>query len=206
MLKTEFDKPTVLLVRHGKTAFNKGREEDRLKGTRYDLPLEPEGKREVEKDAKMLAKYDLASLGHSGMKRAKQSAEIISKHTGVEPEAVKQMDPWDVGYLSGQRRSIADARIRYYINHAHKPIPEGEAYQEWYDRFSQALANRLKRAQQTPGKAHVLVTHSCGILAAEAAIRGENPRPHTADMPEPGRVVILEKRNGRWYIDLSPDL
>src|ERR1051325_2875625 len=101
MLKTEFDKPTVLLVRHGKTAFNKGREEDRLKGTRYDLPLEPEGKREVEKDAKMLAKYDLASLGHSEMKRAKQSAEIISKHTGVEPEAVKQMDPWDVGYLSG---------------------------------------------------------------------------------------------------------
>jgi broad specificity phosphatase PhoE len=212
-----FDHPTVLLFRHGKTAFNTGTEEDRLKGTRYNLPLDAEGKREVQRDARILGKYDLVGLDHSALLRARQTAEAIAEETGLTPTSYEGLDPWDVGYLSGQRRSVADARIRYYIQHPHKPVPpDGQAYEDWYAVYSRTLRGALRKAEgaRAPGQSdqyrgRVLVTHSCGILATPHIIRGHEPEavePHTGKVPGPAHLIALAKKNGRWTVEWEPEL
>lgn len=197
--KRPIDKPTVFLTRHGKTAFNKGGEEDRLKGTKYDLPLTSEGQQEAAKDAGILSKYPIASIEHSPMKRAKQTAALIASATGVPSNSNVALDPWDVGFMSGMKRGSAHALVSHYIDHPKATPRDGEPYGDWFDVFGDALASKMKEAEKTPGKAHVIVTHSCGLLAADAIIHGDDPQPHTdGSMPAPGRIVPLVKSGGKW--------
>lgn len=197
----EIDAPTVLLIRHGKTAFNKDGGQDRLKGTKYDLPLTAEGKDEARVDAKTLSDYPIASLRHSPLKRSAQTAEIISRATGVASTEEKGLHPWDVGYLSGQKRDAFRGLIEWFIKHPDRRIRDGESYRDFFDTFGGALSRELARAASDPSKARVLVSHSCGLLAAEAIVNGSEPKPHTGkDMAVPGRIMRITKTNGKWRI------
>ena len=94
----EINNPTVFLVRHGKTEFNKGNdEESRLKGTKFDLPLTDEGHEEAKKAAATIAGYPIASVRHSEMQRSAQTAKHIEDATGQKSTTDQHFDPWDVG-------------------------------------------------------------------------------------------------------------
>jgi len=205
--KKQFEHPTVLLVRHGKTDFNKGEGGGRLKGTKYDLPLNQEGKNEAVQDAARLKKWDIASVEHSPMARSKQTADILGKATGNPPKSNDSLRPWDVGYLSGQKRTDASSRIGYYINHPSRKVPEGESYGDFYDNFTSGLSKKMAQAKKTPGKAHVLVTHSCNVLAGDAMVNDHRPTPHTGSMPDTGRILAVEKGpTGHWRMNQNPNL
>lgn len=196
----EIKRPTVFLCRHGATSFNGNSDsESRLKGTKFDLPITDEGRGEAKKTAKFLAAYPIGSLMHSAMLRSEQTADEIEKAVKVESIEQEALDPWDVGYLSGHTKEDAKARIEYYIKNGHKPIPEGESYEEWFSRFENALVQAMRQAEKEPDKAHVRVSHSCGVMAARSIVNGE---PHQfygeGNTEAPGAVMLIEKRGGRW--------
>src|SRR5271165_1569524 len=191
--------PTVLLVRHGKTAFNKGGDtESRLKGTTYDLPLTDEGHKEAEQAAQHIAQYPVSSVKHSDMQRSSQTAKHIEAATGVNSEPDSSLDPWDVGYLAGHTRDDSKRRIEYYIKNAHKPVPDGESYSDWHDRYASGLASELRAAEKEPTKARVLVSHSCNAMATKSIIKGSDPEFYGETSEKPGGIVKLQKKGGKW--------
>ncbi len=80
MSQRELNGPTVLFVRHGKTAFNQDTDsESRLKGTKYDLPLTDEGHEEAKKAAGVVSQYPVGSIRHSDMQRASQRHSTLNR-------------------------------------------------------------------------------------------------------------------------------
>ena len=193
--------PTVFLVRHGKTEFNQDSDaESRLKGTKFDLPLTAEGHEEAKKAASVLADYPIADVKHSDMLRASQTARHISDAVGVESTKDTHFDPWDVGYLSGHTRADAERRIEYYINHPDKAVPEGEPYGDWHSEYEQGLTKEMKLSEGHPGKARVVVSHSCNAMATKAIVRGDDPQFYGEGGEKPGHITKLEKRGGQWQM------
>ncbi len=203
--KKELEYPTILLPRHQKTKWNKGGDEDRLKGTEFDLPLTSEGQKEAEKLATVLGRYNIKSINRSKMLRNEQSIRPLEETAKIKAAVVLALDPWDIGYLSGHKRTEAEDRIHYYIRHPDKVVPEGQSYNDFWEAFTNFLATEMKYADAEGLR--IDSTHSCDILAAEAFINGEEPRPHVGKMPPPGSITAIEKKHGKWSLrhDWTPE-
>lgn len=192
--------PTVYIVRHGSTSMNQHGSSDRLKGTRFDVPLDAKGREEAKKSASALDGIDIASIKHSPLKRSAQTARAISQATGIESTADKALHPWDVGFMSGQKRDKFKGILEWYIEHPSTVPRDGESYGDWFERFSCALASELAAASRDDG-ARVLVSHSCGLLAAEAVVNGTDPKAHVGtEMARPGNIMRISKSGGKWRI------
>jgi broad specificity phosphatase PhoE len=198
----------VLIVRHPKTAFNKGDDEhSRLKGTEYDLPITDEGRNDfLNKTIPTLLHFPIGSIRHSTMLRTEEPAKLLSQACGVKSVGDKRLDPWPVGYLGGMTRAAARARIEYYIKNPHKVIPGeyGAAYGPWFDSFEDLLAEEMKAAEKEKAsptfKARVLLTHSCDAAAVKSIIDQTGPQFHSEHSEEPGGVMKLEKKGGKWNV------
>lgn len=190
--------PTVLLIEHGDTEFAGSGDADRIHGTKYDLPLTAKGREQMERAAEKIADYEVASFEHSPMLRSKQSAEIISRTIGKKAVPNEALLPWDSGFASGMTHGAAKDLIRYYVQNAHKVIPEGQAYGEWWDTFQRDMTKTLKMAEKTPGQVHVRAVHSSEVTAAPAIIKGDPAQVLDQRLPSSGQVAALEKRGGRW--------
>lgn len=209
----------MLLVRHGKTAFNQGSDEkSRLKGTTFDLPLTDEGHKEAERVANVVSQLPVGAIRHSGMLRSVETAKHIEQATGKQSTEDDGLDPWDVGYLAGHTRAMAKRRIEYYIRNPHKAVPDGTSYDKFFSAYEASLARELKEAekliQYTPiirGQhfpdivarylARVLVTHSCNAAATSAILEGGEPEFHSENLEMPGGILKLEQRGGKWHME-----
>ncbi len=198
-MKTQFDHPTLLLVEHGETEFTGNSDRtDRIHGTKHDLSLTLEGHRQAAAVAEKLKDYDIASLKSSPQARAKETAEHISKETGVPVEEDDDLKPLDAGMLSGMTHENAKRRMEYYVKNPHKEIPGGQAYGEWFDNASNRMARRLKETERTPDRANVDVLHSSEIASMPNIIKGEGPSIWTRQVPGPRRISAVVKRGGKW--------
>lgn len=191
---------TVLLVRHGKTEFNGGDgTEPRLKGTKYDLPLTPEGVREAKKAAAYIATYPVSAIHHSAMLRASQTAKHLSDATGVQSIVAAHLDPLDVGFLSGWTRKMARSPLEFYIRNSHRVIPGSDnSYDDWYNRYETGLLSEMRKASDDPSKARVLVSHSCNAMAAKSIVKGDDHQFYGEHSETPGGVIIIRKSGGKW--------
>lgn len=197
-MKKQFRQPTVLLVEHGSTEFSATGDEDRIHGTRFDLPLTGRGRQEVAPTAKLLADYDIATLEHSPMKRSTETAQIISAAIGVKPVPVEALKPWDSGYASGMTHGAAKDIVEYYVTHPMRAIRDGEPYGEWWDIYSTEMLDTLKRAKETPEQAHVRGMHSSEITAAPAIINGDPADVLEEQLPRAGKISAVMLDGRRW--------
>lgn len=89
---------TLLVVRHGQTAWN---QEERFRG-RADLPLDETGLKEAEMVARRIAAgYRPAAIYTSPLQRAVQTAEIIAQHLGLSAQPHGGLLDLDYGDLTG---------------------------------------------------------------------------------------------------------
>lgn len=190
--------PTILLLEHGDTDFTGVGDADQIHGTKHDRPLIAKGRRQAELAAEKIADYDVASLEHSPMLRSKQTAEYVEKATGVKAVPNEALLPWDSGVISGMTHGAAKEWIAYYVKNPGKVIREGEAYGDWWDKFSKGLRVKMKEAEKTPGQVHVLGVHSSEVTAAPAIIKGDPAQVLNERLPGSGQIAALEKKGGRW--------
>src|SRR5215471_3245419 len=136
--KKQFEYPTLLLVEHGSTDYtNEDPSQDRIHGTKFDLPLTWEGHRQSAAVSERLAPFDIASLRTSPQKRAQETAAHIGEAIDREPEVDEGLKPLDSGYLSGMTHAAAKRRIEYYVRNPDKQIPGGQRYGDWWDTASE---------------------------------------------------------------------
>jgi alpha-ribazole phosphatase len=131
----------LILVRHGEP-------EEAARGRCYgklDVGLAHVGREQVERVASMLASSDLTALYASPRRRSLESARIVGRPHGLEPEVVEALAEIDFGLFEGM--AYDEAALTYpdvYRTWMERPtevvFPGGESFARMRDRVSGALA------------------------------------------------------------------
>lgn len=140
---------TVMIIRHGATNLNdEDVSVDRIRGW-TDVPLSDAGEKEAERLGRELMNRDELPqvLVTSDLKRARNTAKIISKITGIEiAEVSKSFRPWDVGEYAGELSNVAIPIIgNYAVNKPDEKIPGGESFNSFRQRFLAGLKEALAK-------------------------------------------------------------
>jgi broad specificity phosphatase PhoE len=171
------NKAKIVIIRHGSTKLNS---EDKIRGW-MDLPLDEKGKEEAEKMAKDLKNINLDCLIASDMKRCIQTAEIISDIAGVPIEGVTEaFRPWNVGIHQGKLAEKVIPEMKEYAEEKpNTPIPEGESFNKFKNRFLNGL---MKVQKEFKGKKVGIVTHHRGDRIFAAWEKAGMPKDKDVDL------------------------
>ena len=159
---------TIYLVRHGETPLTPFR---KFSG---DGPLNPaltaKGLLEADLVAQEIAKIQPDALITSPLQRTRQTAEIISKATGL-PVSVDAIwtecsfGVWDGMSIDEVREAFPEEYAHWLASTSYAP-PEGESYES---AMARALQGLLSLVDEYPGKKVCVVTHNGIIKTALAA-------------------------------------
>lgn len=152
----------IILVRHGRTAWNAGEGQDpRFRGI-IDLPLADSGVEQARTTAQRLAGIPLAAVYTSPLQRAVHTAQIIAQPHVLVALPLASLTSMNYGDWAGQ--SIVHVARHWpdlYRQWRHDPfsiqIPGGETLSDLRGRAMAALDKAL--AQHSDGETIALVTH-----------------------------------------------
>lgn len=163
--------PTLLLIRHGQTAWNADR---RVLG-RTDLPLDEVGLGQAAALAGVLG--PVHTLWSSPLSRARQTAAALHPSCAPAPAAVDDdLTEMDQGELDGCGEAELRARFgsilsRWRDDPADLRLPGGETMSEVQVRGLRALGRIA--AASAPGSRVAVVTHQLVLSSVLCALRGE---------------------------------
>lgn len=191
----------VVLVRHGRTAWNRER---RFLGL-TDLPLDDHGAREARALGRALGR-PFARVYSSPLARAWQTARELHP----EPVPVEDLRELAHGDLEGLRAAEAMGRYpaffaRWADDPGHTSVPGGESLGACRDRAFAALT-RLAGAH-APGEVVAAVSHQLVIAGLTCTLAGEDLREWTSHGVGNARASVVSWREGRWELvarDWSP--
>jgi probable phosphoglycerate mutase len=173
---------TILLIRHGETAWNAER---RLQG-HLDIPLNTEGERQAAQLGAALAGEEIDHVLSSDLGRARQTAEAVLRARGTtDLQCDPQLRERCYGGFEGLLYSEIEARFpvefaAWQGRNVDATLPpgknQGESFREFYDRVTTAI---LAHAARHPGQTLALVAHGGVLECAYRAALGlslETPR------------------------------
>lgn len=160
----------ILLIRHGATRLNNDDTSvDRIRGWK-DIPLSDDGRKEAKRLGPIVAKHDPDVLYASDLHRARETAAIICEHTSVKCEKpTKDFRPWDVGEFAGQKSAEAAPKLcKYAEDKPDTPVPGGESFNSFRDRFFGGLRKALEKHDGLVG----IVSHHRAERLLKAWVKG----------------------------------
>lgn len=151
----------IYLVRHGETEWNALM---RYQG-QTDVPLSENGRRQARLLAQRLAGEEFRGFYASDLKRAYETATIISSYHGMEVEAVPELRELNFGAWEGLtageiKKLFADEVKRWWESPLSTRIPGGETLAEMVERSVGAI----KRIVETHGEGNVVVVAHGGAI------------------------------------------
>ncbi|HKS28828.1 MAG TPA: histidine phosphatase family protein [Pyrinomonadaceae bacterium] len=168
------DSTRIFLVRHGQS---QGNAEGRF-GGHTATPLSPRGRRQSEAAARTLASEKITAIYSSDLLRAVQTAEPLSRLTGLEVRSTSAFRERGVGVLEGLTFEEAAAQhpeqyaalIQRDFEHV---ILGGESYRQMLDRAAAELDHAIERHRggricvfSHTGTICILTLHLMGALDA----------------------------------------
>lgn len=153
--------PTILLVRHGETDWNRS---GRVMGDQ-PIPLNRNGERQAQACAEALSRTPLAGIFTSPVLRALQTAEILRRPHGLSLHHLPGLSEIGVGdWINRYWRDFADdpAKRDWYTHPEHARPSGGETLREVQSRAVAALEQAIDNAQEAP---YVFVSHADVIRA-----------------------------------------
>jgi probable phosphoglycerate mutase len=165
---------TILLIRHGETAWNAAR---RLQG-HSDIALNDEGLRQADALGRALALEPLAGVIASDLERARQTAQAVADHHGIDLRIDSQLRERCYGGFEGlPYAQIAKIYPEHYAAWQARDIdalmPPGErtaeSFRQFFVRSTAAIAHW---AGQYPGRTIAIVAHGGVLECACRAARG----------------------------------
>ncbi|KAL3133635.1 hypothetical protein ABBQ32_008150 [Trebouxia sp. C0010 RCD-2024] len=156
---------TVLLVRHGETAWNL---QHRLQGQcEEDPPLNATGKQQAQALAERLSTEPVAAIYCSDLQRTVQTAQTVSdKLQGHQIVPVKELRERHLGVLEGLTRS--QAALQYpndFANLSGAPGAKPQGGESQSEVGARVISSVERIACQHPGQTILLVLHG-GVLHA----------------------------------------
>jgi broad specificity phosphatase PhoE len=155
----------IYLVRHGSTNLNGDPgHDDRIRGWK-NVPLNDQGREDAQKAAEEMKDKNISIIYCSDLIRAKETAEAIAKTTGAKVFSDPKLRPWNLGNFQGKKTKDALPIIEKYIDNEDTPVPDGESFRNFIDRF---LGELRRLAHTYAGENIVIVAHYRNLKAAEA--------------------------------------
>ena len=189
------DTPLIWLVRHSTTTDT---QKNIFRGNR-DSMLDKQGFLDTHELKKFFSNKDWDYIFCSDMTRAIQTATIVAELRDVEPIILKDLEPWDIGYLTGKNKDDYKSDMTVFVEHPNMRPQGGETRNEFFDRVNPILIGGMELAikNDTPT---LIVGHSSVIHALAHLLWGEEHPPLAVD---PGGVieVFLTKKG---QIDARP--
>ena len=188
---------TILLIRHGETAWNAER---RLQG-HLDIPLNTEGERQAALLAAALAPEGIDTILSSDLARARQTAEAIARERGMKVSTDPALRERCYGGFEGLLYSDIAARFPHEFaawqgRDVDGVLPpganQGETFRQFFDRVTGAI---VAHAAAHPGKTLALVAHGGVLECAYRAALGlslETPRDFKVLNASVNRFVVEE--------------
>ena len=152
----------VVLIRHGRTAWNAGEGQDeRFRGL-LDMPLAEAGVMQAQVTAGRLAHWPLAAVYSSPLQRALRTAEIIAAPHDLAVQALPGLTSMNYGEWAGQlhadvAKRCPDQHTAWRRDPFSAQIPGGENIAGLRDRAMAALRTAI--ADHTDGQTLLFVTH-----------------------------------------------
>jgi 2,3-bisphosphoglycerate-dependent phosphoglycerate mutase len=182
----------ILFIRHGESVDDI---EDRYGGS-ADFDLTERGKAQVSESAKKISSLDekFEIILSSPLKRASQTAEIISKELGVEVEIFEYLKERNLnGVLTGLVRS--EAKIKYpEVVETHNRWEYVDGSERTED-FNTRVKNAIRYLLVMDYNSVVAVTHGLFLKTFFKEIMKVNIKK-VGD----GGFVLLEENNGKFNI------
>lgn len=147
----------IILVRHGRTPWNK----DKIFRGTFDIPHDEVGQEEARLAGEWLKNETIHAAYSSPLSRARDTAEAIARHHGLEVRELPGLI--DLNYGDWQGLPLAEVKVRYadlYRQWETAPhtvrFPNGETLDEVRTRALAAVEEVLKRH---PGQVVLLAAH-----------------------------------------------
>lgn len=150
------DVKEITVIRHGATAFNNERADEKLRGW-IDMPLSQKGRQEVAETAQKLAATGLQLIVHSDLMRAAETAQIIAFKTHAETFPSPFLRTWNIGKYAGQDAKRFEPALKKYMIHGAERVSGGG---ESFDQFKVRALFGLEEAISIAGPRRLgIVTH-----------------------------------------------
>ncbi|MCI8925064.1 MAG: histidine phosphatase family protein [Lachnospiraceae bacterium] len=179
----------LYLVRHGETDWNL---QNRIQG-QTDTPLNEQGRRQAQELAmKLKEKHHISSLYSSRQKRAFETAQVVGRMIGLEPQIRQGLEEISLGKWEGYtwrqvREQFPEAYQAWYNNRRYQVPPQGESYQQLLDRLLPTLADLMEKN----GGNVLAVTHSAVIMTLLSFVY-DTPFEDMAKNYKTGNTGIVE--------------
>jgi broad specificity phosphatase PhoE len=189
--------PTLLyLLRHGATEANLVRP-PRLQGRSGDEPLAPQGVLQARAARDRLAGLPVTGCWCGPLRRAVETAAIVSAPHGPAPQPLEALTECDLGRWEGRtweevRQTDAVAHAAFLANPVLCPHPGGESLQQVHDRVRPVLGGLLA---DHPGQTLLVVSHHVVVRVYLAALLGlDIGRARELTLPNGSFSVIAHER------------
>lgn len=180
----------LYIVRHGDTNLNStagGEERFRAWG---DPPLNEKGFQSAHLAGEFLADKGISHIFHSDLTRNAQTAAVLHAYTGAPTTPTRGLRPWNLGDLTGQPVEPNLKQVQEYQDKTpDKPLPNGESFHQFQQRWHSTLHTLTLVAQHT-GKPIALVTHTRNLNDLKHEVNGE--KLEVKSMQPPGGIVRMD--------------
>ena len=152
----------LVLIRHGRTAWNDSEGSGRRFRGIVDLPLAREGVAQAQATAQRLADWPLTAIYTSPLDRSMHTAQLLAETHRLSPQPLAGLGSMDYGDWAGQFTSeVARRWPRLYREWRQDPftvqVPGGDSAQELRERATAAVHDILFHHRD--GETIVLVSH-----------------------------------------------
>lgn len=180
----------IVLVRHGATDWNL---QGRCQGA-TDRDLSEVGLRQAAHTAALLTGEAIHAIYSSNLRRARQTAEVISQPHNLPvmiEEGVRELDHGELEGLTFNeiKENYSEFLIRWRSEPADIRVPGGERLADVAERAWNGLNEIVRRHREAPGI--LVVSHNFPILGIVCRITGTPLNEYRAFHLEPGSVTRL---------------
>lgn len=190
----------IVLVRHGATDWNL---QNRCQGS-SDRLLSEVGIRQAEQIAALLGNEEIHVIYSSHLRRARQTAELISQRHALPVLIEEELRELDHGELEGLtfneiKTKYENFLTRWRTEPADIPVPGGERLADVAARAWNGLNEIVRRHSDAPRI--LVVSHNFPILGIVCRITGTPLNDYRTFHLDPCGVTRLEYDSTRgWYI------
>jgi probable phosphoglycerate mutase len=160
---------TLLLLRHGRTAWNLER---RIQG-QLDAGLDETGHAQSRAAARVIAEHRPAALWSSDLSRARDTAGHLAEASGLEVHVDPRLREYDLGSLQGSTYAhVAETMPEVFAGFRRGDFeaPDGESTPTVGARMAAVLGELLDATP--PGRMSVAVSHGAAIRVGLAELMG----------------------------------
>lgn len=183
--------PRVYLARHGQTAYNI---EGRFQG-QLPVALDEKGRTQAQELAKRAAEHGFAALWCSPLRRARETADAVAKHIGLDPREDARLMETDAGEWTDRLFSEIQAEtpeefVKFIDGDPTFAFPGGESFAQQGVRVAAAIYD-IRRAE-----APALVVCHGGVIRLALSLHLEHGAT-LADRVPNGALIPLDPREAR---------